>query len=135
MTVINSHLPDAVILFLSAYSVLLLQLAKGGSLKSAQLALLPAFYDGFLEAMPAGACLVDGYEPAYGFKERKQFIETYRRIRDEAIKFSALPERYREKVKAGFGLWLDNRRQPNYYRPEEFKRVLDNALDISDGYV
>jgi len=33
------------------------------------------FYDGLLEAMPAGARLIDGYEFAYPFKERRQFLK------------------------------------------------------------
>ena len=46
-----------------------------------------------------------------------------------------MPEHYRRKVKAGFGLWVDYRKQPNYFTPEEFQRAVTSALKVSDGYV
>ena len=36
--------------------------------------LLPAFYDGLLEAMPLKGLFVDGYESAYAFKQRQKFL-------------------------------------------------------------
>jgi hypothetical protein len=96
MSAVSNHLPDAVILSLSAYSVLLSHLGGGSSFQALSYALLPAFYDGLLQGMSPASYLVDGYESSYGYKQRKQFTEAYQRIRDEAIKLSALPERYRE---------------------------------------
>jgi hypothetical protein len=96
---------------------------------------LPAFYDGFLEAMPAGGALIDGYESAYPFKERREFLEGYRRIRQEAIELSAVPELYRAKVRAGFGLWLDYGGKPGHFTPAEFRQAVSAALEVSDGYV
>jgi len=46
-----------------------------------------------------------------------------------------VPDRYREKVKAGFGLWLDYRRQLTHFTPEEFQQALHSAWRSSDGYV
>jgi hypothetical protein len=85
--------------------------------------------------MPEGACLIDGYEFAYGFKERRQFHKGYQQIHEEALKISQVPKRYKDKVKGGFGLWLDYRNQPDYFSPEEFKEALRAALEVSDGYV
>jgi hypothetical protein len=38
-------------------------------------------------------------------------------------------------VKTGFGIWLDNHRQANYFSPDEFSRVVSSALKVSDRYV
>lgn len=135
MAAITAHLPYAVLLSLFGYTLPLSELRQHGSLQKASYGLLPAFYDGLLEAMPAGARFVDGYEFAYPFKEQRQFLKGYRQIHEEALTLSGVPDHYREKVRAGFGLWLDYRRQPNYFTPEEFQRALAYALEISDGYV
>lgn len=135
MTAIAAHLPEAVLLSLFGYTLPLRELQRGKTLREADYGLLPAFYDGLLDAMPAGACLIDGYELAYPFKERRQFLDGYGRIHQGAVALSAVPDRYREKVKAGFGLWLDYRKQPDYFTAEEFQRAVSNALEVSDGYV
>jgi hypothetical protein len=135
MTAIATALPKAVLLSLFGYTLPLNQLQPGKSRKEGAYGLLPAFYDGLLEAMPAGTRLVDGYEFAYAFKERRQFIDGYHRIHQEALTLSTVPARYQEKVQAGFGLWLDYRKQPDYFTPEEFQRSVSDALEISDGYV
>jgi hypothetical protein len=135
MTAVAAVLPDAVLLSLFGYGLPLHYMKAGKRLEDVQYSLLPAFYDGILEAMPAGISLVDGYEFAKAFKERQQFLKGYQQIHEEVLKFSAVPERYREKVRAGFGLWLDYRRQPDYFTPEAFQRALGYALEVSDGYV
>jgi hypothetical protein len=134
MTAIAAAMPKAVILSLIAYTYPLIYLKSSENLPKTPYNLLPAFYDGFLEAMPSEAILVDGYEQAYPFKEQRQFAGGYRRIQ-EAIKLSAVPEHYRKKVKVGFGLWLDYRNQANYFKPDEFQRAVSSALKVSDGYV
>jgi hypothetical protein len=135
MRSISDSLSAPVLFSLYAYTLPLSELRRGLSLKEATYSLLPAFYDGLLEAMPEGAYLVDGYEFAYGFKERKQFLKGYHQIHGEAIKLSQVPDRYRDKVKAGFGLWLDYRNQQNYFTPEEFRKAISHALEVSNGYV
>jgi hypothetical protein len=130
MSAIAAAMPKTVLLSMYSYSYPLRQ-----TLPKTKYILLPAFYDGFLEAMPSGATLVDGYESSYGFKEHRLFLAGYRQIHQEAIKLSAVPELYRQKVKAGFGLWLDNRKQPNYFTSDEFQRAVSSALTVSDGYV
>ena len=135
MTAIAAHLPKAVLLSLYAYTLPLSERERGKRLEDTGYGLLPAFYDGLLEAMPAGAFLVDGYEPAYAFKERRQFLEGYRRIRRDAVDLSAVPDRYRQHVKAGFGLWLDYRQKLEHFTPAEFRQAVSAALEISNGYV
>jgi hypothetical protein len=85
--------------------------------------------------MPDRAVLVDGYEYAYGFKERRQFLAGYRQVHQQAVTLSAVPDLYRKQVKAGFGLWLDNEGKLGYFKPMEFQRALSFALEISDEYV
>lgn len=135
MTAIAASLPDAVLLSLFGNTLPLSELQNGLRLQEAGYGLLPAFYDGLLEAMPAGACLIDGYEFAYAFKEQRPFFEGYRQIHQEALALSAVPDRYEDHVRAGFGLWLDYRRRPDYFTPEELRRAVGYALEVSDGYV
>ena len=135
MAAIAAHLPDAVLFWLYGYTLPFSELRGRTSLQNAGYGLLPAFCDGLLEAMPPKARFIDGYEFAYGFKDRRQFLDGYRRIRQEALRLSAVPEVYREKVKAGFGLMLDYRGQQHYFSPAEFKQAVGYALEISDGYV
>ena len=96
MTAIASAMPKAVLLSLYAYTYPLTQLKRFESLPETPYSLLPAFYDGFLEAMPSGAILVDGYEQAYAFKGHGQFTAGYRHIQ-EAVSLSAVPEHYEKR--------------------------------------
>jgi len=135
MMAISTHLPRVVIFSLFGYTLPFSELKGRKDPKEIQYSLMPAFYDGLLEAMSDGACLIDGYEFAYGFKERRQFLKGYQQIREEGFKISRMPDHYRKKVKAGFGLFLDYRNQHNYFSPEEFKKTLSAALEVSDRYV
>jgi hypothetical protein len=135
MTAVAAILPDAVLLSLYGHSLALAYLRNGKSLQDVGYSLLPAFYDGLVEAMPAGSQLIDGYESAYPFKERRQFLKGYEHIHQEALKLSTAPEQYKAHVKAGFGLWVDYRNKLDYFTPEEFQRAVSAALEVSDGYV
>jgi hypothetical protein len=135
MTAVATHLPKAVLLSLYAYTLPLSERERGKRLEDTGYSLLPAFYDGLLEAMPAGTFLIDGYETAYAFKERRQFLEGQRRIREAAVELSAVPDRYRQHVKAGFGLWLDYRQKLEHFSPAAFRQAVSAALEVSDGYV
>lgn len=135
MEAVAGSLPEAVVISLMAYTLPLRELSAGLGLADVEYGLLPAFYDGLLEAMPSGARLVDGYEFAYGFKEPRQFEEGYRQIHELAIRLSGVPDRYRRHVRAGFGLWLDFESQPGYFSPEEFRQAVAAALRVSDRYV
>jgi hypothetical protein len=135
MTAVAAILPDAVLLSLYGHSLPLAYLRNGKSLQNVDYSLLPAFYDGLVEAMPAGSQLIDGYESAYPYKERRQFLKGYEQIHQQALKLSAVPERYKAHVKAGFGLWLDYHKKVDYFTPKEFQRAVRTALEVSDGYV
>jgi hypothetical protein len=126
---ITNPLPQAVILSLYSYTYPLIH-----TLPKTPYNLLPAFYDGLLEALPSGATLVDGFEPSYAYKEARQFAAGYQQIHD-AVKISEVPEHYKKKVKAGFGLWIDYQKKPNHFTGEEFRRAVTSALETSDGYV
>lgn len=59
--------------------------------------------------------------------------------------WTAVPDKYRRQVQAGFGIWLDCRwRQvgwhlddltKNYFTPQEFEHSVRAALQVSDRYV
>ena len=135
MTAIGAAMPEAVLFSLFGNTLPLSELRRDKSVNEVRYGLLPAFYDGFLEAMPAGSYLVDGYEFGFPFKERKQFVDGYRRIYHTALALSTVPDHYRQKVRAGFGLWIDYKKNPRYLTPEEFQRAVRDALDVSDRYV
>src|SRR5262249_48462472 len=127
MTAIAASFPRVVLLSVFGNSVPLLEnLQRHIGPQEQKYGLLPAFYDGLLEAMPDGAYLVDGYESGFGFKERKKFIKAYSQIHKGALTLSVAPTHYREKVKAGFGLWLDNNDKPGYFTPQEFQQAVSN---------
>jgi len=136
MTAVAAHLPRGVFLSVFGHSFPFLErLQRGADSQGQKYGLLPAFYDGLLEAMPSGAYLVDGYESGFAFKEQKKFLKAYGQIHKGALTLSAVPDRYQEKVKAGFGLWLDYNDRPGYFTPEELRQAVSNALSVSDGYV
>ncbi|HKA21004.1 MAG TPA: hypothetical protein VKN18_22175 [Blastocatellia bacterium] len=135
MKAVAAELPDATLLSFYGYTLLLSEMRGHSSLKETNYSLLPAFYDGLLEAMPSGACLVDGYEFSYGYKKRQDFVDSLSRIYHDGSRFTSVPDRYRAHVRAGFGLWLDRDQKFEYFTPEEFKESLTYALDVSDKYV
>ncbi len=71
--------------------------------------LLPAFLDGWLDAMPPTVTLVDGCEGAYLYNTAERFLAATVRIKGDAQQFVAPENRakYRAQVQAGFGLYLD----------------------------
>jgi hypothetical protein len=135
MKAIAAHSPNVVVISLYSYTLPLNELRRGGTLASVDYGLMPAFYDGLLEEMPDGGTLVDGYEFAYGFKEERRFREGRQRIRAEAVTLSSVPDRYRRRVRAAFGLWVDYGGKPQHLSPPEFQRSVRAALDKSDAYV
>ena len=135
MKAINSQKPDAVLLSFYAYSLVAVQMDTRKSLADIQYSLLAAFYDGLLEGMVDRAQLVDGFEFAYGYKTREQFLAAHARIHGPARSLSAVPRQYRSRVNAGFGLRIDNKDGFDYFKPEEFREALRHALELSDRYV
>ncbi|WGJ16195.1 hypothetical protein QEV83_08120 [Methylocapsa sp. D3K7] len=135
ITAVSQEFPDIVILMPWAY------LASSNQ----DYSLLPDFLDGILEAAPPTIMLVDAGEGAYYFKSLGEFEKLYKVIKEDTARLSALPEMYREKVEAGFGIWIDadsNKKgwhqddsTRNYFNPNEFKSSVGGALQTSDEYV
>ena len=150
---IGSEMPSAVILALFLNSVV----ARAGRvddpaaiLAEEHYGLLPAFFNGMLDAATPQMVLVDGCELGYYMNS----VEAYQRAALEmrswhgpAIKLVA-PEsraRYRQQVQAGFGFYLDMFVNPEgniYYRSplegsrlKRLSRNLAAARDASDEYV
>jgi hypothetical protein len=135
MKAIAGELPDATLLSFYGYTMLFSEMRGHSNLKETNYSLLPAFYDGLLEAMPSRACLVDGYEYSYGYKKRQDFVDGFVRIHQQGPQFTSLPDLYKKHVNAGFGLWLDRDQKFDYFTPEEFSRSLTFALETTDKYV
>jgi hypothetical protein len=132
---VREWLPRPVVLTLFGHTLALHEMRRGKALQTIEYALLPAFLDGILEGVGDEGALIDGYEFAYGFKKRAQFLEGYRRVRGQAIALSEVPEAYRSRMRAGFGIRLDHFDKLDYFTPEELRGALQAALDVSDGYV
>lgn len=132
---LGAAFPDVRLLCLFAYTLPLSEVSRGIALESSEYALLPAFFDGLLEALPEPAELIDGYEFSYPFKRREQFADGYLRIHRLAARLSELPKLYRARISAGFGLWLDYRRDPAFFQPSELESAVAEALRASDRYV
>ena len=114
-------------------------------------ALLPAFINGMLDALPPQAKLIDGCGYGYVMNSRTEFLERYRIMKQwngPCARLTA-PEnqaKYRTQVQAGFGLYLDsyiNEPGSSYYfgekeggtRLDHFIDNLKTALDCSDEFV
>ncbi len=107
--------------------------------------LLAPFLDGMLDAARGQTRLVDGYELSYGFKESRQFDDARRLFSRAVLPIVADPRRYRNRMRLGFGLWLDYdwrrrgwselRVEDNYFSPDRFAQSLEAAVESTDGYV
>jgi hypothetical protein len=132
---LRESLPRVVVLSLFGHTLALHEMQHGKSLQTTDYALLPAFLDGVLDGIGEEGTYVDGFEFAYGYKKREQFVEGYRRIHGAARALSEVQDQYRRKVRAGFGIRLDHYDRLDYFTPEELRRSLQAALEVSDGYV
>ncbi|MFH0964946.1 MAG: hypothetical protein V2A58_13180 [Planctomycetota bacterium] len=116
-------------------------------LASSDYGILAAFGDGMLEGMSPEATLVDGHEKSYAYTLDARFVEGRRGI-EEAVDVSAVGELYRQRMKTGFGLMLDNRYNVrggwhvkedefihNHFTPAEFGNALYFGMLRSDRYV
>jgi len=134
---------DITILLTFGYEVSLWRAAKPKDRSTAEYGLLADLLDGVLEGCSKETVVVDAYEFAYPYKERKQFEQGYETIKSKALDWTAAPEKYMAHVRAGFGIWMDHKRKDwsvsdfskNYFSPREFEAAVRSALEISDGYV
>ncbi len=110
--------------------------------------LWPAFLNGMLDAMPAGARLVDGNEHGYRYEaDQQDFYLSAWAVQNKALALVAPENRmkYRTQVLAGFGLYLDMYTNPsdspwffgevNGSRLTHLALNFAQALDAADEYV
>jgi hypothetical protein len=140
---VNSQYSDITILLTFGYDTSLWRAAKPKDRSTAAYGLLADFLDGVLDACTRGTVIVDACEFAYPYKERKQFEQAFDTITKKALDWTAVPEKYKAQVRAGFGLWMDHKKRgwdvadfsKNYFSPAEFESAVRSALEVSDGYV
>jgi hypothetical protein len=109
--------------------------------------LLPAFLDGWLDAIPPTITLVDGCESAYLYNSIEQYLEAGLLIKGTCQSLVSPENRakYRAQVQASFGIYLDayvnpptspwyidGKGQPRVKRLRENARA---ALRVADEYV
>jgi hypothetical protein len=144
MQAVNKEFPDITILLTFGYSI---TQPKGRATNRSEVSygLLADFLDGMLDACSNQTTIVDAWESSYAYKEPRLFEQAYRTITNIALDWTAVPHKYRQRVKAGFGLWMDNdwRRKgwsvsdfsKNHFTPGEFERAVRAAMQESDQYV
>jgi hypothetical protein len=140
---VNQQYPDITILLTFGYGVSYGRAEQPKDRSTAAYGLLADFLDGVLDACTKATVLVDAWEFAYPYKERKQFTQAYETITKKALGWTAVPEKYKAQVKAGFGIWMDHKKKgwdvadfsKNYFSPGEFEAAVRSALEVSDGYV
>ncbi|MBI3923095.1 MAG: hypothetical protein HY318_16865, partial [Armatimonadetes bacterium] len=103
--------------------------------------LLPAFFDGMLEAAK-DEVIIDAFEGAYGYRKAEQYVRARALIRDEAANLSKTREAYRSRMKVGFGVWPSGSEKlladdftKNAFTPEELEHALCYAREQSDGTI
>jgi hypothetical protein len=64
--------------------------SKEESLKRARYGLWPAFINGWLDALPPGAKLVDGMEDSYYFAEDTRFAQVYSELKASTARYFPL---------------------------------------------
>ncbi len=128
MEAIQEIYPDITIILTYSTSLLALPKMPDPDLSKASYGLLPAFVDGLLEGGPK-ATFVDGWEGAYLYTQYQQFVDAYVFIKEQGANLSEIPEIYKERMKVGFGIWVEK------FKREDLKYALHYALRVSDGYV
>jgi hypothetical protein len=102
--------------------------------RSSEYDLLPAFFDGILDVLTPPSTFTDGYEYAYGYKTFDQFLNAVDDIHS-AIALSGNPDAYATLVKVGFGLWVDNRGNSDYFTPTQFGMAALYAKLLASRFV
>lgn len=71
--------------------------------------LMPAFVDGWLDALPPGVRIVEGNENAYRYNSREEFERAYTHLRTACPLLLAAENRakYRAQVDIGHGIYID----------------------------
>jgi hypothetical protein len=141
---VTGQFPDITVLLTFGYSI---AQPTGGAKDRSEVSygLLADFLDGVLDACPAETKIVDAWEGAYTYKQEVQFRNAYDTIKVKSADWTAVPDKYRRQVQAGFGIWMDcSWRQvgwnlddfaKNHFTPEAFEHSVRAALKVSDEYV
>ena len=120
-----------------------LAIAKSGKYGKGNL--LAPYLDGMLEAAPPELQLFDGFEYSYTFKTEDDFARARQAI-EEGYRFSQVPEVYKQKMKAAYGIEMDrfwhprggffpNDPEKNFHTPKSLADALHWAMTYSDGLV
>ena len=107
--------------------------------------LLAPFLDGMISVASERVVLVDGHELSYSYREPARFAAKADSMRHGALRMTAQPGRYSQRLSVGFGVWLDNdwrkwgwnTEDPakNYFTPAAFAVSVQAAFDHADRYV
>jgi hypothetical protein len=107
--------------------------------------LLAPFVDGMAAVATPSTQLIDGYEQAYGYKDRVNFEKGRTEMKVKSRELFKNKAAFDRIVRSGFGLWLDynSARKPwgmsdfstHHFSPDQFENAVRSALDVSDRYV
>jgi hypothetical protein len=109
--------------------------------------LLPAFFDGWLDAAPPTVTMVDGCEGAYRYNSALEYLEAGTAMRGDCQELVSPANRakYRAQVQVGFGMYLDaywNPKTSPWYvdglggpRVDRLRENVRTALRVADEYV
>ena len=140
---ISSEFPGIVFWTLHGYSTIA-SLVDCGLPEYGSRSLKPPFYDGMLEGAGEEMVFVDGGEVAYGYNMREHFEWGRRLAKEEPIRMglTQVPDLHRKHVRCGFGIWPDyygkidpDNPENSYFSPGRWRRAVNLALELSDGYV
>jgi hypothetical protein len=140
---VNKEFPEITILMTFGAEISVWRAEEANDRSTASYGLIADFIDGMLEGSAAETKLVDAWEFSYPYKERKQFEEAYETITQKWPELSAVPQKYKRHLRAGFGIWMDHKRKgwdtadfsQNHFSPGEFESAVRSALEVSDEYV
>jgi hypothetical protein len=151
MSRVASQFPDLVLFNYFLFADCTRALGQGAQpqieLAGCEYGLLPAFADGWLDALPASATLVDGNERAYHFNDQGAFDAAFVQIKIEGQSLISLENRakLRALLQVSHGIYLDqhlpepsNRSSQAKSQSAKINRLEDNlvsALHASDEYV
>lgn len=112
----------------------------------------PAFVNGWLDAVPPGMVIVDGYEMSYPHSDEAQYLKQVNAIRNTELAF-VTPEnrlKYRGQVQAGLAIYMDaftlfpkvDAHSDTFTDPplkgklvDRLRDAVSSAMDASDEYV
>ena len=107
--------------------------------------LQPAFVDGILEGAGPNVRLIDGGEKGYPKQTYEDFMDIRRAAAKDGPRLSKVPELYRQRIRYGFGLWLDytpdnfggwhtekTELEKNFRSPVRMEHAVYNALSAAD---